>query len=353
MKKYIDLTNQIKDIILSNGFDSVGISKAQELEDSHFLGDWIKKDFHADMEYMEDVEKRSDVRKIEPNFKSVISCTINYNSLDAEKNSSVAMSNGKGWISRYAIGDDYHKIIKKKLKAASSQIKDLYIDQVNSRVYVDTGPVLERAYASISGLGWIGKNSCLINRDEGSWIFLSNILIDQELAFDNLPSKNLCGSCTKCIDSCPTNAIVDDKVVDARKCISYLTIENKKYVNNDLAHKIGNNIYGCDICQEVCPWNKRATITELNQFHPRDELIEPDMMNLISIIEEDWDRIKIKSPLKRVKKDGLIRNILIVMGNSASKKYLEVLKKYSESENLIHSMTARDSIKRIRSTMIS
>jgi len=353
MKKYIDLTSQIKKIILSNGFDSVGISKAHELKDSSFLSDWIKKKFHADMEYMEDVEKRSDVRKINRNFKSVISCTINYNSLDIKKNSSDAMRNGKGWISRYAIGDDYHKIIQKKLKIASSQIKDLYVENINSRVYVDTGPVLERAYASMSGLGWIGKNSCLINRDQGSWVFLSNILIDQDLAFDNLPSKNLCGSCTKCIDSCPTNAIVGDKIIDARKCISYLTIENRKYVNNYLASRIGNNIYGCDICQEVCPWNKRATISKLNQFNPKDELIEPDMMNFISIIEEDWDRIKIKSPLKRVKKDGLIRNILIVMGNSASEKYLSILTKYLDSKNLIHSMTAKDSIERIRSTMIS
>jgi epoxyqueuosine reductase len=353
MKNQVDLTTKIKEIVLSSGFDLVGVSKAQKLTESVFLVDWLENDFHGDMKYMENPEKRSDVRRIAPSFKSVISCAINYNSLNERKNSLDANSRSKGWISRYAIGDDYHKIIEKKLKNIVTQISDLFANEIGTTSYVDTGPVLERAYASLSGLGWIGKNSCLINKDEGSWVFLSNILIDQELTYDTKTARDLCGSCTKCIDACPTSAIVEEKVIDARKCISYLTIENKKYIENNLALKFRNNLYGCDICQEVCPWNKRATICELGDFNPRNELIEPDILSLILMVEEDWDRLKIKSPLKRVKKDGLIRNILIVMGNLPSKRYLSILEKYLKSENLIHSMTARDSIERIRIRMVS
>lgn len=351
MKKEPDLTSEIKEIILSNGFDTVGVSQACELEDSFFLANWIQKDYHGNMKYMEDVKKRSDVREIDSNFKSVISCTLNYNILDSDQNSTKANENGMGWISRYAVGDDYHKIIEKKLKKIGLLIRELYAEKVNVRAYVDTGPLLERAYGSKSGLGWVGKNSCLINRGQGSWFFLSNILIDQELRYDDPSSKDFCGSCTLCIDSCPTDAIVQEKVVDSRKCISYLTIENKNYIEDSLASKIENNIYGCDICQEVCPWNKKAVIDISKIINPKNILVEPDVASLITIIEEDWDNLKIKSPLKRVKKDGLIRNILIVMGNSRNKKYLSILEKYLESENLIHSMTANDSIKRIRSNL--
>ena len=152
----------------------------------------------------------------------------------------LAEKKGKGWISRYAIGDDYHKIIEKKLKKIGFLIKKLYSETVNVRAYVDTGPLLERAYASRSGLGWIGKNSCLINRGQGSWIFLSNILLDQKLKFDDVTTKDFCGTCTLCIDSCPTNAIVDNKIIDSRKCISYLTIENRNYIEDALASKIKN-----------------------------------------------------------------------------------------------------------------
>ena len=251
------------------------------------------------------------------------------------------------------MGDDYHKTIIKKLKIIQSEIEEIFINDINIRVYVDTGPILERAYAVKSGLGWIGKNSCLINHDHGSWFFLSNILIDQELTYDLPNLKNLCGSCTRCINACPTDAIVKDKVIDSRKCISYLTIENRKYIENDLASKIKNNIFGCDICQEVCPWNKESSITKLNEFLPRKEFLEPDVLDLLHLIEKDWDKVKIKSPLKRVKKDGLIRNILIVMGNLANSEYISILEKYLKSENIIHAMTAKDSIERIRESMVS
>lgn len=347
MKSNDELTREVKEIILSNGFDNVGIARAERLKDFGYLTEWINNDFHADMKYMEDADRRSDIRKIDPSFKSVISCSLNYNSFNSKKTSMEANEDGKAWISKYAIGDDYHNIIKKKLNIISLKIKDLFLKSINMRVYVDTGPILERAYAVKSGLGWIGKNSCLINKKDGSWFFLSNILVDQELVYDDSYSKDFCGTCNKCIDSCPTDAIVSDKVIDSRKCISYLTIENKNYIKDELAKKFLNNIFGCDICQEVCPWNRKSPIVKLNELNIRSELIAPNVIDLLGQIEKNWDEIKIKSPLKRVKKDGLIRNILIAMGNLANKEYIPILKKYLNSKDVIHSNTAKDSILRI------
>ena len=342
----INLSNQIKEIVLSSGFDLVGISEAKILEDSHFLKDWLEKGFHGTMKYMEDSKRRSDVREINSKFKSVISCAINYNNLTKDSNSYKALEDNKGWISRYATGDDYHSILGKKLKLVALKIQELFDEQIVVKSYVDTGPILERAHASMGGVGWIGKNSCLINKEIGSWIFVSDILIDKSLVYDS-NVKDFCGTCTKCIDACPTNAIVSEKVVDSKKCISYLTIENKKYVEDRMARKFLNNVYGCDICQEVCPWNSKAKIVESSIFNNRDELISPDISILLNKIETEWETLKIKSPIKRAKKDGLIRNILIVMGNSRDSKYIPILEKYAKSHNEIHIRTAEDSIKRL------
>jgi len=344
------ITNKIKNIIFSSGFDLVGISEAQRLEDYAHLEKWIEYGYQGDMKYMENVSKRSDVREIDGSFKSVISCAINYNSINNEVSSSKAEEQKLGWISRYATGDDYHYIIKKKLKSISHKIEDLFEFKPQIRYYVDTGPVLERAHAGISGVGWIGKNSCLINKDIGSWIFLSEILIDQVLQYD-CDVKDMCGTCTKCIDSCPTNAIVMDKVIDSNKCISYLNIENKKYISDDLAKRFANNIYGCDICQEVCPWNKKAKLTNLKIFSPRPKFRTPDLVTLLSDVEKNWETLKIKSPIKRVKKEGMIRNILIVMGNTGDANYIPILERYLVSKDKIYVRTARDSIQRIQNTI--
>ena len=352
MSKIENLSNQIKTIILSSGFDIVGISKAHKLKDYKHLKQWVDNKYQADMKYMEHISKRSDVREIDNSFKSVISCAINYNSINNELSSYRAYRKKKGWISRYAIGDDYHKITEKKLKIASLKIKGVFHSEPKIKYYVDTGPVLERAYAGISGTGWIGKNSCLINKEIGSWIFLSEILMDQVLKYDE-DVKDMCGTCTRCIDACPTDAIIFDKVVDSNKCISYLNIENKKYIKNDIAKKFLNNIYGCDIYQEVCPWNKRAKLTDLKVFNPKQEFTIPDLIELLRNVENNWNKLKIKSPIKRVKKDGLIRNILIVMGNIGDIKYIPILEEYIINKNLISAKTAEDSIQRIKDSLDS
>ena len=346
------ITNKIKNIIFSSGFDLVGVSEAQRLEDYEHLEKWIEYGYQGDMKYMENVSKRSDVREINSSFKSVISCAINYNSINNEVSSSKAQEQKLGWVSRYAIGDDYHDIIKKKLKTISYKIENLFQFKPQIRYYVDTGPVLERAYAETSGIGWIGKNSCLINKDIGSWIFLSEILIDQVLQYDS-DVKDMCGTCTKCIDSCPTNAIVMDKVVDSNKCISYLNIENKKYISDYLAKRFANNIYGCDICQEVCPWNQKAKLTNLEIFSPRREFRTPDLITLLSNVENNWETLKIKSAIKRVKKEGLIRNILIVMGNTGDASYIPILERYLVDKDKIYARTAQDSIQRIQEAIDS
>ena len=347
-----NITAEIKSIVLSSGFDLVGVSKAKRLDDDMYLRNWIDNNYQAEMTYMENISKRSDIREINASFKSIITCGINYNSIENKNTSEYANNQNKGWISRYATGDDYHKLLERKLKQISAQIKNLYNRDIATKYYVDTGPVLERAYARNAGVGWVGKNSCVINREVGSWIFLSEILIDQELDYD-LETKDMCGSCTRCIDSCPTQAIISEKVIDSNKCISYLNIENKKYINNDIASKFLNNIYGCDICQEVCPWNKKAKLTDFGTFNRRDEFVSPDPVNILNKIEENWEKLKIKSPMKRVKKEGLIRNILIVLGNSSCSEHIEILEKYLNSKNIIHAKTAKDSIERLRSSINS
>ena len=352
MSSYHNISSQIKSLVLSSGFDLVGISQATKLNDNEYLQAWIDKDYQGEMTYMEDVQKRSDVRKINKSFKSVITCGINYNSIDNDNTSKSVNETTKGWISRYATGDDYHKLLEKKLKRITFEIKNLFPFKIEAKYYVDTGPILERAYASNSGVGWIGKNSCLINKDIGSWIFLSEILIDQALDYDE-EIKDMCGTCTRCIDACPTKAIISEKVIDSNKCISYLNIENKKYIDSSLANKFVNNIYGCDICQEICPWNRKAKLTDLKTFNTREDLISPDLLNLLDQIENNWDTFKINSPMKRVKQEGLIRNILIVLGNSSRAEYIPILKKYLNSKNKIHAKTAEDSIRRLSSLISS
>ena len=338
------LSKNIKNIFLSNGFDMVGFTNAKDIPDFNFLKSWISNNNHAEMKYLEDERRQQNIKKLNLNFQSVISCAINYNTIDKNINSKSSKENNKAWISRYALIDDYHKIINKKLKSLMEIIKLDYCEDINYKIYVDTGPLLERAYSYQSGLGWFGKNSCLINKDLGSWFFISEVLINKKLEYDQ-PVKDMCGSCTKCIDSCPTGAIVDNKKIDANKCISYLTIENKDTIPSNFLKKIGNNIYGCDICQEVCPWNsKKAKIKNNFNWNLRDFFVSPELDKILQLIETQWDEVKIKSPIKRAKKRGFLRNILIAMGNSKNSYYKPKVQKYLKSDDKILATTAKQAI---------
>ncbi len=318
------VSKSIKEKALEIGFDLIGISPVDSFPENQFYKVWLAKGFAGEMKYMEkEPEKRENIRNILPDAKSVISCGLNYNT-----NYSYSMNetdNQKGWISRYAWGGDYHDIIKKKLQILLEFIKANSPQEIEARVYVDTGPVLERVYGKYSGIGWFGKNTCLINQKVGSWIFVGEIITNIELDYDN-PAPDRCGTCTRCIDACPTGALLEPYVLDSRLCISYLTIEFRGMIPVELRGKIGNNIFGCDICQDVCPWNRRAKVTDESSFKPRDGLYNPDLASLSQLTEEDFRRVFKGNPIKRAKRKGLLRNIAVAMGNSGLKGFIPYLK---------------------------
>ena len=293
------IKNKAKDL----GFSSVGISKARHLhEEENKFEKWLSKGFQGSMNYLvKNLDKRLDPRKLVPGSKSIISLSYNYypkKNID-KKNNFI--------ISKYAYGKDYHKVIKKKLKILFRSIKEK-IGDVEGRVFVDSAPVHERAWAKLSGLGWIGKNSLLINEKKGSYFFLAEIICDLDLEYDS-PVANRCGKCTKCIDACPTDAITSAQIINANKCISYLTIENKKEIPTELKNNLNDAIFGCDICQDVCPWNKFSKPHREESFNPKNELSSLKKTDWIELTEETFNKIFEGSAVKRAKYEGIIRNI--------------------------------------------
>jgi epoxyqueuosine reductase len=321
---YESLTKSIKDKGLEIGFDLVGISPVGSFPENQFYKEWLARGFAGEMKYMEkEPEKREDIKRLFPEAKSVISCGLNYNT--SYPYSVKENDRQKGWISRYAWGEDYHEVMQRKLLILLEFIKGAAPQGIKARIYVDTGPLLERVYGKYSGIGWFGKNTCLINQKIGSWIFVGEIITNIELDYDS-PSPDRCGTCTRCIDACPTGAIIEPYVIDSRLCISYLNIELRGKIPVELRDKMGNNIFGCDICQDVCPWNRRAKITDETSFQPREGLYNPDLSSLSQLTDESF-RLQFKrSPMKRAKRKGFIRNILVAMGNSGLKGFIPYLK---------------------------
>ena len=326
----VNLTTFIKDKALELGFDLVGISPVGSFPENQFYKEWLNKGFSGKMKYLErNPEKRQDIQNVLPGAKSVISCAMNYNTdypYSTEKTDKT-----KGWISRYAWGDDYHDTITDKLGVLMSYISSETTEDITSKLYVDTGPVLERNYGKYAGVGWVGKNTCLINQEIGSWIFLGEIITNIELEYDTVVPDR-CGTCTRCIDACPTDAIIEPYVLDSRLCISYLTIELKDKIPTDLREGIGNNIYGCDICQDVCPWNKRAHVSDKLEFEPREELFNPNLSYISRLSVEDFRKQFKGSPIKRTKRRGLLRNTVVAMGNSGEKDFLPFILECLEDE---------------------
>ena len=293
----------IKKLAKEIGFSSCGISKARFLkEEEKNFENWLKQGNQGTMSYLErNFEKRLNPKKLVPGSKSVISLTFNYfpPSKNLKKNSFI--------ISKYAYGKDYHFVIKKKLKTLFSLIKEK-IGNIEGRVFVDSAPVHERAWAKNSGLGWIGKNSLLLNKKMGSYFFLAEIICDLELEYDT-PVTDHCGTCTKCIDACPTNAITQAQVIDANKCISYLTIENKNEIPSELSKSFNNYIFGCDICQDVCPWNKFSKPHDEKEFLPNDEVSNFSNKDWEELTHDTFNRIFKNSAIRRTRFEGLKRNI--------------------------------------------
>ena len=284
------------------GFDLIGFAEADLLrEESEHLQEWLDKNFQAGMGYMErNFEKRKDVKQILPNAKSVVSLGLNYYIPDSYSNDEFS-----GKISRYAWGKDYHLIIWAMLNELEEELKKID-PEFESISYVDTGPVMDKAWAVRAGIGWLGKHTNVINRERGSWFFIANIITNYEFDYsEEIP--DFCGSCTACLDDCPTKAIVQEYVVDANRCISYLTIENKVHISQEFKGKFDDWIFGCDICQDVCPWNQKFPVESLiKDFKPQNKQIELD--EILQMTESEFKEKFRTSPVKRAKLSGLKRN---------------------------------------------
>ncbi|MDG2456907.1 MAG: tRNA epoxyqueuosine(34) reductase QueG [SAR86 cluster bacterium] len=316
------LAEQIKLWSSELGFSSIGITDIDLSQDQRYLEKWLEKDYHGEMKYMErHGKKRSQPAELVEGTKRIISLSMNYlpenyNGLELLK------EDKKAFVSGYARGRDYHKIMRSRLKKLVSKIK-VHSSHEN-RVFVDSAPVLEKALAQKAGLGWIGKNTLLLNKNAGSYFFLGEIYTDLELPIDEPEIVNHCGSCTSCMDVCPTKAFEGPNQLDARKCISYLTIEYKGSIKEELRPMMGNRIFGCDDCQIFCPWNKFLKITDEADFKPRHNLDDIDLSNLFMWSEEEFLKKTQGSPIRRAGYESWLRNIAIALGNAESS--VEVLR---------------------------
>ena len=304
MKNSVKNTALVRSFAAELGFDHCGIAKAKQLDaDARRLENWLNKGMHGKMSYMENhFELRIDPSKLVPGARSVITLLLNY--FPSERQEQEAMK-----IAKYAYGADYHEVIKHKLNTLLQQMNQS-IGEVQGRGFVDSAPVLERSWARESGSGWIGKNANLITKKGGSYFFIATLITDLELEYDDPFVKDYCGSCTKCIDACPTDAIQENKVVDGARCISYFTIELKEMVIPDeMQGKFNDWIFGCDICQDVCPWNRFSTPTSEPEFKPIPGILNFSTKDWEDLTEDAFKKIFRNSPLKRSKFQGIKRNL--------------------------------------------
>jgi len=299
------LTLKIKQKAFEIGFHKVGIVRAESLvRESEYFEEWLAKNFHASMQWMErEPEKRADPRLIFPAAKSVIVVALNYYTPHEHEESAE-----KGKVSRYAWGDDYHDVLKEKMRELLGFIKTID-ETADGKICVDTAPIMDKAWAVRAGLGWLGKHSNVITKEYGSWVFLGEILLNLELEYETKIIEDHCGTCTKCLDACPTGAIVKPYIVDSERCLSYATIELRSV---ELPEQISNNLdgwlYGCDICQDVCPWNRFEKPTEETRFEPRTGNVSPNLSEILALSTEDYVEKFRRSPMKRTKLSGLQRN---------------------------------------------
>jgi epoxyqueuosine reductase len=299
-------TQIIKSIATQLGFDFCGIALAQQLDDdARRLEAWLNKGMNGTMDYMANhFDMRVNPTLLVPGAKSVITLLFNYYTEEKQT--------GEFKISKYAYGEDYHDVIRKKLHEFFYKIKEK-IGPINGRGFVDSAPVLERSWAQHSGLGWIGKNGNLINKKQGSFFFIASLIVDLELIHDNAYTKDYCGTCTSCIDNCPTEAILPDKVIDGSKCISYFTIELKDALIPDkMKGQFDNWLFGCDVCQDVCPWNRFSKINQEEKFKPIPEIINFNAKDWEELTEEKFKVIFNNSPIKRTKFSGIKRNLQFI-----------------------------------------
>jgi epoxyqueuosine reductase len=378
------------------GFDLCGVVSAGKFPELEHTEDWLARGFAGEMNYLSDPRRRSADGAF-PGLRSVIVCALNYNT-DAPRSTDLTHqpkdSEPRGWISRYAWGDDYHEVLQEKLRELAAALRERFAEPFEARVCADTGPLQERIFAKYAGLGWLGKNTLLLNQRLGSWIFLGAILTTLDLAptleDGVLPPPDLCGTCRRCIDACPTQAFVEPYVMDARRCISYLTIELRGTIPGEFREPIVNHVFGCDICQDVCPWNRRAPATSLQEFLPRtfvatsesvllkdggSEAIEPlseprqqetsesaerslllpSLEWLAALDETEFRRLFRGSAIKRTKWRGIVRNACTALGNSelhrgttVHHRVGELLRRLSSSADAVIAESALWALSRIQ-----
>jgi epoxyqueuosine reductase len=320
-----ELTQCIKQEASRLGFDLVGITTPDPPPHIDIYKNWLEAERHGEMEYLAKeraIYRRSNPSRILPECKSILVTAMKYLPEPKDKKQRTPQ------IAAYALGEDYHEVISSRLQELMDDINHLVGFPVTHRIYTDTGPLLERELAQRSGLGWIGKNTCLIHPKMGSFVFLGEILLDLELVIDKPFEKDLCGSCTRCIEACPTGCILPDRTLDARSCISYLTIELKDVIPRDLRFLMRDWIFGCDICQEVCPWNVRfGLLTSEPSFQPLPFLNEPSITEFLQLSQEEFRTLFRKSPIMRIKWKGLLRNAAIVAGNCSDIQAIPALKR--------------------------
>jgi epoxyqueuosine reductase len=365
------------------GFDRCGVAPADAFPELAQVPTWLESGHAGEMNYLRD-QRRVDPRLALEGARSLIVVALNYNAPQPYSTEQAAVRDDdspRGWISRYAWGDDYHEVLREKLNALVARMHAQWPEPFGARAYADTGPVVERVAAKYAGLGWLAKNTCLINEQLGSWLFLGVILttleLEASLGPDEPPAADLCGNCTLCLDACPTQAFVAPYVLDARRCISYLTIELRGAIPEELRPAMGNAVIGCDICQDVCPWNRKSPVTQLAQFQPRTielqgpaisengkekmesdaSLFAPQLEWLASCSQEEFSRIFRGSAVKRAKWRGLVRNACVALGNSnvargsaAHARILALLDRLATSDDSLIGEHARWAMARLADT---
>jgi epoxyqueuosine reductase len=323
------LADLVKSAVREAGFDLVGIAGAEAPAALAFFPEWVARGHAGEMAYLSgQVTKRSDLRAAFPWARSVVCAGLQY---DTPHPYSTEAPRGRGWISRYAWGDDYHDVMAALLEAALERLRRA-LGAFEARVYVDTGPIVERAYAAAAGLGAWGKNTCLLHPEHGSWFFLGELVTDLEIPAD-APRTDMCGSCTACLEACPTGALPAPFVLDARRCISYLTIELRGEVPEAQREGIGAHVFGCDICQDVCPWNRRRRRRGRRAFEPRPGGFAPGLADLAALDAAGFRERFRRSPVKRAKRRGLLRNVAVALGNAGDVAHRPVLERLAADED--------------------
>jgi len=323
------LAQRAKALALQAGFDLAGVAAADAPRELAFFAEWVARGYAGTMAYLSSqADRRGDLRVAFPWARSVLSVALQY---DTPHPYSTEAPRDRGWIARYAWGDDYHDVVKARLDAAVAALADA-VGPFRARTYVDTGPIQERAYAAAAGIGAWGKNTCLLHPELGSWFFLGEAVTDLDLEPD-LPRADLCGSCTACLDACPTGAFPAPFVLDATRCISYLTIEVKDAIPEEQRGGVGRHVFGCDICQDVCPWNRKRRRFGGESFAPRTGLVAPDLSDLARLTPAEFSERFRRSPVKRARRRGLLRNVAVALGNAGDARGRPVLERLATDED--------------------